>query len=301
MHDDARARERCGIIESMELTKHEDAGSFVEALRPLWEPREAELNLMLGVACAIRDGRWRPPSAPLLASLERDGEPIAAVLRTPPSGFIVAEGAPGGAAELARALARSGDDRFAPAVIASSAAARDFGRAWSRETGAVATLTMAQRILALTEVVPPRAAHGASRLAKLDDADTLTDWFGALETEATPDRPTPRDELVAMTRRRIESGNVLVWETENGLASVASLARPTPNGVAVNGVYTPPEQRGRGYASCCVAAITQRALDSGKRFTCLYTDASNPTSNAIYERLGYCLVCESEYWSLGVS
>ena len=34
-------------------------------------------------------------------------------------------------------------------------------------------------------------------------------------------------------------------------------------------------------------------LDRGRRFTFLYTDMANPTSNAIYRHIGYELVCGS--------
>lgn len=59
-------------------------------------------------------------------------------------------------------------------------------------------------------------------------------------------------------------------------------------------VYTSPHLRKRGYAIFCVAALTQRMLDSGKMFCCLYTDLTNPTSNAIYQKIGYEPVCDSE-------
>jgi hypothetical protein len=52
-------------------------------------------------------------------------------------------------------------------------------------------------------------------------------------------------------------------------------------------VYTPPEVRARGYASACVAALTKLLLEGGRRFCFLYTDLSNPTSNSIYQRVGY--------------
>ena len=60
----------------------------------------------------------------------------------------------------------------------------------------------------------------------------------------------------------------------------------------VNGVYTPPEHRGRGYATSCVAALSARLLAEGRRFCFLFTDAANPTSNAIYQRIGYVPVAE---------
>ena len=68
---------------------------------------------------------------------------------------------------------------------------------------------------------------------------------------------------------------------------------PTPNGIRIGPVYTPPELRGRGYASALTAQVSQLQLDRGKRFCFLYTDLANPTSNAIYRRIGYERVCDS--------
>ena len=65
------------------------------------------------------------------------------------------------------------------------------------------------------------------------------------------------------------------------------------HGITVNLVYTPPELRGRGYASACVAALSQQLLDAGWEFCTLYTDLANPTSNSIYQRIGYRPVCDS--------
>lgn len=80
---------------------------------------------------------------------------------------------------------------------------------------------------------------------------------------------------------------------------VASLQGATRHGIRVGFVYTPPGLRGRGYASACVAAVSERALASGKRFCTLYTDLANPTSNAIYQRLGYRRIGESVMIAFG--
>jgi hypothetical protein len=68
---------------------------------------------------------------------------------------------------------------------------------------------------------------------------------------------------------------------------MAASARPTKNAIAVNTVYTPPENRGNGYASGCVAQLSQRLLDSGYKSCVLFTDLANPTSNKIYQNIGY--------------
>ena len=66
---------------------------------------------------------------------------------------------------------------------------------------------------------------------------------------------------------------------------------------AIGGVYTPPDCRNRGYASACVAELSRRLLDEGRAFCCLYTDASNPTSNSIYQKIGYKLVADSSHYA----
>jgi predicted GNAT family acetyltransferase len=71
---------------------------------------------------------------------------------------------------------------------------------------------------------------------------------------------------------------------------------PTPNGIRIAPVYTPPELRGGGYASACTAETTRRLLKDGRRFCFLYTDLANPTSNSIYQRIGYRPVCDVDQY-----
>ena len=79
--------------------------------------------------------------------------------------------------------------------------------------------------------------------------------------------------------------------------SLAAYGSPTPNGIRVGPVYTPPELRGRGYATSLVAALTEERLRAGLRFCFLFTDLGNPTSNAIYARIGYEPVADWAQWT----
>ena len=90
----------------------------------------------------------------------------------------------------------------------------------------------------------------------------------------------------------------MLWEVDGASVSLAGWGGPTPNGIRVGPVYTPPELRGRGYATALTAEVSQRLLDGrlfvgGRRFCFLYTDLANPTSNAIYERIGYERIAEA--------
>jgi predicted GNAT family acetyltransferase len=144
---------------------------------------------------------------------------------------------------------------------------------------------MRQRVYELRQVTPPsNPPPGFLRPATLADADLLARWHYAFQLEAMGDSDQERSKT--FTERRIPEGDLFIWD-DDGPVSTAVRTRPTPHGCTVSFVYTPPELRGRGYASACVAALSQKLLDSGKQFCTLFTDLSNPTSNSIYQKVGY--------------
>ncbi len=149
-------------------------------------------------------------------------------------------------------------------------------------------LGMSQRIYQLTYVTPPvPPAPGSLRPAGPEDVNLVSEWVGAFTAEAGAN--------VGAIRSYVEKGiaqkAIYLWD-DKGPTSMARWTGRTPHGVRVSLVYTPPEQRRRGYASACVAGLSRKLLDSGLRLLFLYTDLSNPTSNSIYQRIGYEPVCD---------
>ena len=92
------------------------------------------------------------------------------------------------------------------------------------------------------------------------------------------------------------SRTLWLWEDGDAVVSLCGVGGPTPHGIRIGPVYTPPAARGRGYASALVAAVSQEALDAGRRFCFLFTDAANPTSNHIYQEIGYEHVRDVDIW-----
>ena len=92
-------------------------------------------------------------------------------------------------------------------------------------------------------------------------------------------------------RLEADSAGVVFWE-DGPMVSLAAFGNPTPNGIRIGPVYTPPEYRRRGYASALVAELSERLLEK-RRFCFLFTDLVNPTANRIYEQIGYRRVCEA--------
>ena len=91
------------------------------------------------------------------------------------------------------------------------------------------------------------------------------------------------------------NGGVAIWE-DGEAVSLSGYGARTPHGIRIGPVYTPPELRGRGYASALVASLTQQLLSGGRDFCFLFTDLANPTSNSIYQRVGYRPVTDIEVW-----
>jgi len=163
-------------------------------------------------------------------------------------------------------------------VSADARHAESFVRGWQRRTGCAASLRMSQRLHLLTEVRDVPLASGVLRVAAAADVELVAEWMAAFEREAHLDMAPGATRDAA--ERRVAAGEIYLW-VDGEPRSMAGRARPTSRGIAVNAVYTPPEWRGRGYATSCVAQVSARLLDEGRSFCVLFTDLANPTSNAI--------------------
>ncbi len=146
---------------------------------------------------------------------------------------------------------------------------------------------MAQRIYKLEEVNPPAGVPGTFLPAEEQHADLVTTWMQAFERESFGTEPRDFDQLHKNVGRRIRAGDWFLWQDGGEVVSMCLRTRPTRTGCSISGVYTPPELRRKGYATACVAALSQKLLDDGFSFTSLFTDLSNPTSNSIYIKIGY--------------
>ncbi|MGC4868619.1 GNAT family N-acetyltransferase [Micromonospora sp. DT53] len=149
------------------------------------------------------------------------------------------------------------------------------------------------RLHELGELVWPRPVPGGLVAASEADVGLVTEWFAAFVGDADEQAGRPRGARAhevpdhAEIRRRLHAGRMWFWVDEAGQPVHLTGANPPSFGVArVGPVYTPPAQRGRGWASNAVAEVSRRIQAEGAR-VCLFTDQANPTSNRIYAALGY--------------
>ena len=274
----------------MEVRRPSDPSSFLDEAGPLLLEDEARHNLLLGLAGTLRDDPGRYPEFRLWVVADA-GEVVGAALQTPPHNLVVARPARAGAIE---ALAEAVDDDL-PGLTAANPEAQEFAALWSSRHGVAPRLRFAQGVYALERVLPVPTAPGRMRDMAAADLPLVRAWWLAFGREALHGEELDEAELARSVDARLRSphSGAVLWEDDGRVVSLAGFGGATPNGIRIGPVYTPPERRGRGYATALVAEQSQALLDAGRRFCFLYTDLANPTANAIYRRIGYELACES--------
>lgn len=276
----------------MDLQRFADVGAFYDVAGDFLVAREAEHNLILGICGALRDDPQAYPRTPYLVTVSADGRVVAAAIQTPPFRLVLSEVDDRRAIEL---LAGDVVDRDLPGVFGPVDVVRAFVDAWTRRGGPPATVEQHERTYRLTAVRPVRPTAGRWRAAGLDDRPTVLIWIEAFMLEAFGDADpaevqTRTDRWLAGYERTL-----YLWEDDDPV-SLCGVGNPTPNGIRIGPVYTPPNQRGKGYASALVAAVSQAELDAGRRYCFLFTDLANPTSNHIYQAIGYEPIRDVDMW-----
>jgi uncharacterized protein len=266
-----------------------DPAEFLERATPLLLEDEARHNLILGIAGTVRSNPTLYPEH-FFWLVEDAGAVVGAALRTPPYNLVL------GArdAEALRALAGAIDQEL-PGVVGSVPEVETFVSAWSERHGVTARAEISQGIYSLDTVVAPAAAAGGPRAATARDRPVLVEWWGAFGREALGTLEQDEEQNGRSIDHRLSAagGGIALWEVDGEPVSLVGFGSPTPTGVRIGPVYTPPEHRGRGYASALTAHVSQEQLDAGRSFCFLYTDLANPTSNKIYVAIGYARVCDS--------
>lgn len=234
---------------------------------------------MLGILDRLDEDplAYEPPI--YLATVETAGEVVGCAYRTPPYKLGLSRMPSGAADALAADVARF--HPHVPVALGPEAVALRFGTRYAELRGTRARLGMRQRLYRADALIPAvRRASGRARPAAVSDVAVVGSWYE--EFHRAVGSPLPSAGAVVA---RAREGKLWLWE-DGTPKSLAGWAARTPRWARVAYVYTPPELRGRGYATALVADLTVRLLAQGVH-ALLYTDLGNPVSNAIYAGIGY--------------
>ncbi|MEU4829381.1 GNAT family N-acetyltransferase [Streptosporangium sp. NPDC023615] len=261
----------------MTWTFTSDVETFAEAAEP-WLLRDPVRNtVVLTVLRAVRMGLWS--EGVLLGRLERDGRTVAVALQTPPHFLLLADIPTETVPELVTCLIE--DERVIPGVSGSLALAEAFAARWWRpEAG-----RRSERLYRLSSpVLPEPAAEGALRVAEIGDLDLLVRWGEEFQVEAEGGVAADLTPLLSSRITRRELG---LWEVDGRPVAFAGASCPLGGMSRIGPVYTPPPLRKKGYGTALSHAMSVRARAEGADEVLLFTDLSNPTSNSIYQAIGY--------------
>ena len=279
----------------MELRRFTSPHDYQAATTAFLEAYEAENNLILGLTNTLITNPMRYPDPAYMATIEDRGDVVMVVLRTPPYNLLL------GHPVREDALPLLLDDVHAeygtlPGLQGPKPHVEVCANLWREKAGQDFVLNRAMRIYKLEQVKPVSGVPGMLRPATANDYELAVAWLVGFSIDIgdTPDEDGLRQ---SMSRRLTgEDSGLFIWEVDGQPVSMVGYSGPTPHGIRINAVYTPPEHRRHGYASACTAAVSQWLLDGGRQFCFLFTDLANPTSNHIYQEIGYVPVVDVDQY-----
>ena len=265
----------------MHVIRHTDPDAFLAAAAPMAARGQASASFFTGWAHALKR---TPPAAGERVYLATcsSGASCGAAIQRDEGPAIIGQSDVAAAIAFADDLAR--DCAGLQGVVGALPATEAFARRWHQLTGRTHRLRVRLRQHALTTVNDVPGAAGTSRPATEADTEWLIEGQYAFMAEVgLPDPPGRVRELLP---KRVLRGEFRIWD-HGGRAAFAGFNDAAPDFARIAPVYTAPECRGRGYATSLVAQMARELLARGKRRLFLTTDIANPTSNAIYARIGF--------------
>lgn len=272
----------------MEVKFYEEINDFFELVLEFLVNREAENNLLFAILNAIMVNPSRyGEDKPILITVNAFDEIKLTALRTPPHNLVLSfTDALDSITVLTKELLKRNMEL--PGVVGFKAGAEEFAQLWCNSKNLQLSLLRNERIFKLQKVAKETLGNRQFVVGDKSNQILILNWVKEFLLEALPESDEAhikRTQNAIIEEIKKEKIHLLIEEGE--VVSIARKAGKTPNGNLVNLVYTPPHLRNRGYATECVAKLSQKLLKKGNKFCFLFTDLSNPTSNSIYQKIGY--------------
>lgn len=282
----------------MQFKLYTDVHEFYKDTYDVLMRDEAQNMILLGNIIIGNEGKdktdWRNPANWLMATVSDTNGICLTALMTPPHNITLYSTDNIINHQAIKCLVDGLRRYEIPGVTTEKELANLFAKEYTVQKGLSCKTTMSQRIYELTAVNPDIPQVGVVRLLEEKDMYFFPYWleaFNAAGIYGNTIMSIPQD--ISMYHYRVSAKKLFVLEIDGVPVSMAGFTKEMQTAIGVAFVYTPPYYRGKGYASSCVAQISQMALDKGFTKCVLYTDLLNPISNSIYQKIGYQAICDS--------
>ncbi|MDJ0798572.1 MAG: GNAT family N-acetyltransferase [Calothrix sp. MO_167.B12] len=280
----------------MRLLKFNHPQQFYDVIEDYLLQYEAHHCLPLAIAETLVKNPQRYNCQPYLAVVESAGQVIATAIRTPPYKLVLSRIEDLGAVELIAKDLYSQQTEL-PGFSGLIDETLAFAQTWQNITGQACQLGMQMRIHQLHTVQNVPRSQGYLRNATDEDRSLLLKWYQEFDTEAMGAMGGTQESIEPAIDHHLQQNTAYIWEHEVPV-TIIFCGGATANSKRIGPVYTPPEYRKQGYATTCVAELTEKLLQAGSQFCCLFTDLANPTSNKIYRKIGYLPVADWNDYNL---
>jgi predicted GNAT family acetyltransferase len=285
--------------EEMQIKVYQDPELLLKRVEEFLLRNESVNNLSLGILYSLikKENKERINANHFFGLIESNHEVVLVLVKTAQNLVLSGDGNRLNEAIEEAVLYLSKVGLIVPGVVGTKEVATKFAEAWKKKHNSSVLVSMRQRIYRLDRVNKLDLSSGKLRIANKNDIDFVSKWVNDFSVEAL--EPLTMEQVKEITEQGIRDSSIFLWEDQQAIVSMAKRTRPTKNGVVINLVYTPPLYRGQGYATSCVASLSQNLIDNGYKFCSLYTDLDNPTSNKIYINIGYKPMEDSIVYSFG--
>jgi len=275
-----------------------DVHEFYDAVYSLLLEDEAQNliplgNLLIGVKGEDKFA-WRDPVNWYMATVSDSADVQLVAIMTPPHNVaLYAKDNKINKAAIEFLLNPASDIPF-PGVLAQRDLSISFAQAYCAKNNLQHETTMELRCFELTEVNPEIKQFGTLRLVIEGDMHFFPFWAEGMYAADVYGKTTMNiPQEINPYQYRVNAQNVYILEVDGQPVSMASAHRPMVTVCGIGLVYTPPYFTRRGYATSGVAQLSQHILDKGYKKCVLFTDLANPTSNSIYQKIGYRPISDS--------
>ncbi|MHA2392537.1 MAG: GNAT family N-acetyltransferase [Promethearchaeota archaeon] len=267
---------------------YEDFKEFYEIAIPFLLEKEIENSLQLMLLNSLKENIARYGDIPpILCAIYEDDNIKLVSLRTPPYNQVLSYTNDVKTIDtLVNALNKRKTEL--PGVLGFKEAVERFANLWCEIKSVSSRIAINERLYTLVEV--SEETLGKRKFAKATESheSLILQWGREFILEAIPHRTSEMIERsLEQLKKAISEGNIFFLLDNNTPVSMVRRAGKSVNGIAINQVYTPPALRRKGYATECVAKLSNLLLEEGYEYCFLFTDLSNPTSNSIYQKIGY--------------
>ncbi|MUG91701.1 GNAT family N-acetyltransferase [Scytonema sp. UIC 10036] len=275
----------------MQLQRFDSIEEFWHCAQTYLLQHEIENNVLLSICYTLLHNRERYSDKPYLAIVQTSDEILAVAIRTPPHKLLLSKTK--NLAALTLIAQNLQHQKLLPGVMGLVPEVERFSHTWQTLTGQSYQRSVETKIYQLTEVLRVATANGHLRPATEGDRSVLIKWLGAF-LEAIGKEVN--EHIEREVDNRLKQQNTYLWE-DSAPVSLVSCKQVLPKVGRINLVYTPPEYRRKGYASACVATLSQKLLDRGCSYCLLIADVANSTANHIYQAIGYRPICDWHEYS----